>query len=179
VIEAAERLARLAGTDLVIATVQVRVPALIPEAVAFQQYLTADDALASVFPEVCAAMLGSEVHWSVTGATGIPAVELAALAAEVHAAAVVVGVFLYRRSGRDWNEDLRVAQNWLENRTETAQGVLERTERASKDLLASAQEYGHKALGSVKGAMSRMELKYRNEKTHESMKGQQQNSFPE
>ncbi len=69
------------------------------------------------------------------------------------AAAVVVGVFLYRRSGRDWNEDLRTAQNWLEDKTATADGVLERTERASKELLASAQEYGHKAIGSAKGAL--------------------------
>ena len=67
------------------------------------------------------------------------------------AAAVIVGVFLYRRSGRDWHDDLHTAQNWLEDRTSDAQGVLERTEQASKDLLASAQEYGSKAVGSAKG----------------------------
>lgn len=70
----------------------------------------------------------------------------------VGAALVVVGYFLYRRSGRDWNEDLQTARNWIDERTDDAQGVLERTEKASKDLLASAQDYGHQALGSAKGA---------------------------
>lgn len=67
------------------------------------------------------------------------------------AAAVIVGVFLYRRSGRDWHDDLHLAQNWLEDRTTDAQGVLERTEQASKELLASAQDYGSKTIGSAKG----------------------------
>lgn len=69
------------------------------------------------------------------------------------AAAVVVGVFLYRRSGRNWNDDLKMAQGWLEDRTDTAQGVLERTERASKELLASAQDYGHQAIGGARGVV--------------------------
>ncbi len=71
----------------------------------------------------------------------------------VGAAAVVVGVLLYRRSGRDWNDDLGAAQDWLEGRTSDAQKVIDKTERASKDLLASAQDRGHQALGSVKGAI--------------------------
>ncbi len=71
----------------------------------------------------------------------------------VGAATVLVGVFLYRRSGRVWSEDVETARNWLDERTEGAQGVLERTERASKELLASAQDYGHQALGSAKGAL--------------------------
>ena len=71
----------------------------------------------------------------------------------VGAAALVVGVFLYRRSGRDWNDDLGLAQDWLEGRTSDAQKVLDKTERASKDLLASAQDRGHQALGAVKGAV--------------------------
>lgn len=69
------------------------------------------------------------------------------------AAAIVVGVFLYRRSGRNWNDDLKLAQNWLEDRTDTAQGLLEKTERTSKELLASAQDYGHQAVGSAKGVV--------------------------
>lgn len=71
----------------------------------------------------------------------------------VGAAAVVVGVFLYRRSGRSWNEDLGAAQEWLEGRTSDAQKVLDNTQKASKDLLASAQDYGHQALGAAKGAV--------------------------
>ena len=71
----------------------------------------------------------------------------------VSAAAIVVGVFLYRRSGRDWNEDLALAQDWLEGRTSDAQKVLDKTEKASKDLLASAQDYGHQAIGTAKGAL--------------------------
>jgi len=69
------------------------------------------------------------------------------------AAAVVVGIFLYRRSGRNWNDDMKLAQNWLEDRTDTAQGLLEKTEKASKELLASAQDYGHQAVGSARGVV--------------------------
>ena len=77
----------------------------------------------------------------------------AALATLVVGAAVaVVGVFLYRRSGRVWQDDVEVARNWIGDQTEGAQGVLERTEKASKELLSSAQSYGHQALGSAKGA---------------------------
>ncbi|GEM_PF-4932448 len=71
----------------------------------------------------------------------------------VGAAAVVVGVFLYRNSGRDWNSDVKTAKNWLDDRTDGAQGLLDRTEKASKELLANAQDYGHQALGSAKGAL--------------------------
>jgi len=67
------------------------------------------------------------------------------------AAAIVVGIFIYRRSGRNWNDDLKSAQGWLEDRTDTAQGLLDKTEKASKELLASAQDYGHQAIGSAKG----------------------------
>ena len=70
----------------------------------------------------------------------------------VGAAAIVVGVLLYRRSGRDWESDLRVAKDWIDERTDDAQKVLERTEKASKELLSSAQDYGSQALGSAKGA---------------------------
>lgn len=69
------------------------------------------------------------------------------------AAAAVVGVFLYRRSGRNWNDDLGMAQEWLEGRTSDAQKVLDKTEQASKELLASAQEKGQQALGAAKGAI--------------------------
>lgn len=69
-------------------------------------------------------------------------------------AIAVVGVFAYRRSGRDWESDLHAAKDWLDSRTNDAQSVLEKTERASKDLLASAQDYGHQALGSAKGAVA-------------------------
>jgi hypothetical protein len=67
-------------------------------------------------------------------------------------AVAVVGVFAYRRSGRDWNDDLQTAKDWLDSKTENAQGVLEKTERASKELLASAQDYGHQAVGAARGA---------------------------
>lgn len=71
----------------------------------------------------------------------------------VGAAAVVVGVFLYRRSGRNWNDDLSAAQDWVEGRTSDAQKVIDKTQQSSKDLLASAQDYGHQALGAAKGAV--------------------------
>lgn len=71
----------------------------------------------------------------------------------VGAAAIVVGVLLYRRSGRDWQSDLKVAKGWIEDRTDDAQGVLERTEKSSKELLASAQDYGAKAIGTAKGTL--------------------------
>lgn len=69
-------------------------------------------------------------------------------------AVAVVGVFAYRRSGRNWEDDLSAARGWLDDRTNDAQSVLEKTEKASKELLASAQDYGHQALGSAKGAVA-------------------------
>lgn len=70
----------------------------------------------------------------------------------IGATLVVVGVFLYRRSGRDWESDMKAAQDWLEDRTGDAQKVLDRTERASKDLLSSAQDRSRQAIGAAKGA---------------------------
>ena len=70
----------------------------------------------------------------------------------IGAALVVVGVFLYRRSGRDWNSDVQMAKDWMDDRTDDAQKVLDRTEKASKDLLATAQDKGHQAVGAAKGA---------------------------
>lgn len=72
----------------------------------------------------------------------------------IGAALVVVGVFLYRRSGRDWNADVQAAKDWLDDQTDGAQKVLDRTEKASKDLLASAQDRGQQALGAAKGAVA-------------------------
>ncbi len=70
----------------------------------------------------------------------------------IGAALVVVGVFLYRRSGRDWESDVQLAKDWLDDRTDDAQKVLDRTEKASKDLIATAQDKGQQALGAAKGA---------------------------
>ena len=69
------------------------------------------------------------------------------------AAALVIGVFLYRRSGRDWQSDLQVAKDWMDDRTDDAQKVLDRTEKTSKELLASAQDYGAQAIGAAKGTL--------------------------
>lgn len=69
----------------------------------------------------------------------------------IGAALVVVGTFLYRRSGRDWDRDVQTARDWFDDKTDGAQKALDRAERASKELLASAQEYGHQAIGSAKG----------------------------
>ena len=68
----------------------------------------------------------------------------------IGAAIAVVGIFLYRRSGRDWNDDVKLAKGWIDDQTDNAQRVLERTERASKDLVASAKDHGQKALDSAK-----------------------------
>ena len=69
------------------------------------------------------------------------------------AAALVVGVLLYRRSDRNWERDMRMAREWFDDRTGDAQKVIDRTERASKELLASAQEHGHQAVGAARGAL--------------------------
>ena len=68
------------------------------------------------------------------------------------AAAIVVGVLLYRNSGRDWESDLKLARDWFDDKTSDAQKVIDRTEKASKELLASAQSAGHEAIGAAKGA---------------------------
>ena len=68
-------------------------------------------------------------------------------------AVAVLGVFAYRRSGRNWEDDLGIAKDWLDDRTSNAQGLIDKTEKASKDLLASAQDYGHQAVGAAKGAV--------------------------
>ena len=68
------------------------------------------------------------------------------------AAAIVVGVLLYRNSGRDWESDVKTARDWFDDRTGDAQKVIDRTEKASKELFASAESAGHKAVGAAKGA---------------------------
>ena len=69
------------------------------------------------------------------------------------AAAIIVGVLLYRNSGREWESDVKLARDWFDEKTGDAQKVIDRTEKASKELLASAQEYGHQAVGSAKGTI--------------------------
>jgi hypothetical protein len=49
------------------------------------------DAMAWIFPDVCAAMIGFEVRWTLATAIGSPAERLADLARRTRAAAVVVG----------------------------------------------------------------------------------------
>lgn len=85
-------------------------------------------------------------------ASGRPSNSLLASIA-IGAAIAVVGVFLYRRSGRNWDEDLESARGWLEDQTDTPKRVLDRAERASKELIASAEELGHRVTGSAKGGL--------------------------
>ena len=71
------------------------------------------------------------------------------------AAAIIVGVLLYRNSGRQWESDVKLARDWFDEKTGDAQKVIDRTEKASKELLASAQSAGHEAIGAAKGAYER------------------------
>jgi len=71
------------------------------------------------------------------------------------------GIFLYRRSGRNWRDDVHTARGWMEDRTEDvkngiqygkkeAQKALAKTEDASMDLMARAKELGRNTADSVR-----------------------------
>lgn len=76
-------------------------------------------------------------------------------------AVALAGVFLYRRSGRNWTDDMEMAKGWMADRAQDvkdgiqygkdeAQKAIAKTESASRDLLAQAKELGNRSSDSAK-----------------------------
>lgn len=79
----------------------------------------------------------------------------------IGSAAAIAGVFLYRRSGRNWQDDMQMARNWMDDRSEDmkdgiqygkkqAQKALAKTEDASSEIMSRAKELGRNTAESVR-----------------------------
>ncbi|MGN6609029.1 MAG: universal stress protein [Jatrophihabitans sp.] len=91
VVRAAARLARVAGTELLIAHILDRPAAFTPEGAALCAAITEEDVLAGLVPDLCEALLDETVSWTVVCRAGVPSTALVRLACDVRPMAIVVG----------------------------------------------------------------------------------------
>lgn len=80
--------------------------------------------------------------------------------AVIGVAAIAVGVFFYRRSGRNWQSDMKSAKGWMSDRAHDmgemaqkgkgrAQHMLDKTEKASRELMENAKALGERSMDSI------------------------------